>query len=72
MLVALSGTGHFGDILETGLEAQNFRHGKYVDVIANEKEIAMLSEQNYVEWMEPKYSSSFDNEEPRKSPEWNG
>ena len=62
MLVALSGTGHFGDILETGLQAQNFRHGKYVDVIANEKEIAMLSEQNYVEWIEPKYSSSFDNE----------
>ena len=62
MLVALSGTGHFGDILETGLEVRNFRHGKYVDVIANEKEIAMLSVQNYVEWMEPKYSSSFDNE----------
>ena len=62
MLVALSGPGHFEDILGAGVEWRNFQLGRYVDVIVNEKEIEMLSEQSFVEWIEPKYPSTFDNE----------
>ena len=63
VLVLLSGTGHLNDLVKTGVEIRDFRSERFVDVILDEKGVALLANQGFVEWMEPKYAAEFDNEE---------
>ncbi|MFL2973299.1 MAG: S8 family serine peptidase [Candidatus Thalassarchaeaceae archaeon] len=61
--VLLSGSGHITDLLKTGVELSDYRHERFADVLVYSKEIEMLSEQPFIEWIEPIYSPEFDNQE---------
>ncbi|MDG1540350.1 MAG: S8 family serine peptidase [Candidatus Thalassarchaeaceae archaeon] len=61
--VLLSGSGHITDLLKTGVELSDYRLERFADVLVGSKEIGMLSEQPFVEWVEPIYSPEFDNQE---------
>ena len=61
--VLLSGSGHITDLLKTGVELTDFRTERFADVLVDSKEIEMLSEQSFIEWIEPIYSPEFDNQE---------
>ena len=61
--VLLSGSGHITDLLKTGVELTDFRTERFADVLVDSKEIEMLSEQPFIEWIEPIYSPEFDNQE---------
>ena len=60
--VVLPSSGHFSDILETGLEIRSYEFGRFVKLVASPKEIEMLASQDYVEWVEPSFAPSFDDE----------
>ena len=61
--VLLSGSGHIADLLKTGVEVRDYRLDRFADVLVDSKEISMLSEQPFVEWIEPTYAPRFDNQE---------
>jgi len=58
--VVLPSSGHFSNILETGLEIRSYEFGRFVKLVASPKEIEMLASQDYVEWVEPIFAPSFD------------
>jgi len=60
--VVLPSSRHFSDILETGLEIRSYEFGRFVKLMAGPKEIEMLASQDYVEWVEPRYAPSLDDE----------
>ncbi|MGB1461289.1 MAG: S8 family serine peptidase [Candidatus Thalassarchaeaceae archaeon] len=62
MLAVLSGSGHFEDLIETGVEVQDYKFNRFVDLLVSPKEIEMLVSKDFVEWIEPKYPASLDNE----------
>ena len=62
MLAVLSGSGHFGDLIETGVEVQDYKFNRFVDLLVSPKEIEMLVSKDFVEWIEPKYPASLDDE----------
>jgi len=61
--VLLSGSGHLSDLLKTGVELRDYRLQRFADVLVGPKEIEMLSEQPFIEWIEPTYAPTFDNQE---------
>ena len=61
--VLLSGSGHMADLLKTGVELRDYRLERFVDVLVDAREIETLSEQPFIEWIEPIYSPKFDNQQ---------
>ena len=62
MLVVLSGEGHLGDLRETGVNILGSQGERFVDIVAGPKEVEMLSNLDFVEWIEHNYPTTLDNE----------
>ena len=63
VLLILSGSGHISDLLKTGVELRDYRLERFAEVLVDSKEIQMLSEQPFIEWIEPIYTPELDNQE---------
>ena len=60
--VLLSGDGHFEDLMAGPFEVREIFAGRFATLVTDEKGISWLSSQDFVEWLEPSYPTSLDNE----------
>ena len=59
--VLLAGSGHDGDLLAGPVEVKDISAGRFAEVVADEKGIEWLANQDFVEWLEPDYPTYLDN-----------
>ena len=60
--VLLSGDGHFEDLTAGPFEVRETFAGRFATLVTDEKGISWLSNQDFVEWLEPSYPTYLDNE----------
>ena len=61
--ILLSGDGHFEDLMAGPLEVTELYADRFATALTDEKGIAWLSQQDFVEWIQPHYPASLDNQE---------